>query len=216
MNLKVFWSFLLFFFSSALVFAQALDGTDKTFFTSIDKFESEVSTSAGAAHTKLDTLLEWYKLGAPLSFSDFRGYYSGRCFRRSSPNSARNSMIGYLDFGSYGPGFDDVKIFAIRNLSQSADYFDNGEQAQSNIKLFEKIGNDGFDHISKIIQTPNLGYKYDHEPNGKFDEMFQYVTYNGYIVAKWTALVKRKYGKEGILNPGDTIGSCYYFKKLGE
>lgn len=216
MNLKTQCLFLLIFLSSTLVSAQALESANKSSSISIDHLVSEGISVKGASNSKLDTLLEWYNIGTPLSFSDFRGYYSGRCFRRSSPNSARNSMIGYLDFGSNGPGFDDVKIYAIRDLSKPANYYDKSEQAQLNIKLFEKIGHEGFDHISKMIQTPSLGYKFDAEPNGNFDEMFQYVSYNGYIIAKWTALIKQKYGKEGLLNPGDTIGSCYYFKKLGE
>lgn len=167
-----------------------------------------------ATKTRFDNLVEWFHQGTPLSFDQFRGFYSGRCFREMSKDNSGNAFLGYTqNTDDGGPGFpdQDEKVAAIV-ARDSADYFDDERAFQKNKRAFKQAILQAWNDISFPQESPTLSWTISRD--GRPDEKHEYVLFNGYIIDRWTALARRKYwGKP--YNPGDVLGMCYYFKKLG-
>lgn len=179
----------------------------------------EETLEPAADKTRMQTLVEWYNQGTPLSIAQFRGYYSGRCFQDARQDTAENSFLGYAQLSEGedpGPGFPSgqEKIFSIVAQNRSADYFDNESIFEENKKDMKQILANNWNNISFATENSTLSWSYDWEANGNMDEKHEYVAYNTYLVSRWTALLQQKYAGK-MRNPGDILGMCYYFKKMG-
>jgi len=216
--------------SSTLAFAQG----DLSVFN-ISVFSAAIETTADTplvdlplpqtGSTRLEALESWYNQGSPLTFAEFKGYYSGRCFSRSDKNKPMAAMIGYYSKESKnddaGPGFNEPnqpKIGGLLdfNSASSPTYFDDEANAETRKNELTSRNAAIYDNVSKYSESPTLSFTVDWEPNGNPDEKHELKAYKGYIVDRWTAQYRQKYGNHGVLNPGDTLFMCYFFKKLGE
>jgi hypothetical protein len=178
-----------------------------------------------AGSTRLDALESWFQQGTPLSFAEFKGYYSGRCFSRNDKNKPIAAMIGYFSDNSKhddaGPGFSEpnnpkIGGLADLNLSFAPNYFDDESKAEAQKNDLISKGLAISERVSHYIETPTLSYTFDWEPNGNPDEKHEFKAYNGYIIDRWSALITQSYGRQGAFKRGDTIFMCYFFKKLAE
>lgn len=181
-----------------------------------------VDTSAPGDANYFDTLLGWVAQSRPLSFQEMKGYYSGRCFLSNDKNKALASMLGYYERtvnGDPGPGLPSKREVRLGGLGWSgspSDAFDKDEDFIRNKADLKNAIIESWGKISEIEESPSLGYTFDWEPNRRPDEKHEFTMYGDYILEKWTALVRQRYGKGlGLKNPGDVLAMCYYFKKLG-
>lgn len=170
--------------------------------------------------TRMETLASWYSQGSALTFAQFQGFYSGRCFYAHKQNDPVNTLLGYIDLkkgdDNAGPGFPaghDYRIAAIVSADVNVN-FDSPDNFSNNKTSWINITTPLLNKFSVVHESPTLSYSFDWEPNGNPDENHQFVTYNSYIVEKWSAMFPQKYGDLGFKKPGETLGMCYYFKKL--
>lgn len=196
----------LFIILSALVIAQA----------NSPACANEIEIKTNESTTRFDTLADWHSKGRALTFAEFKGFYTGRCFYAHRKDNPVNAFIGYTSKGQAndpGPGFPSEFKLGVINYGngQPANYFDKGDY----IADFNRAIRSDWNKISSFTEDPTLSYMVDWEANGNQDEKRELVIYNGYIIEKWTALIKQRYGELGVKNPGDVLLICYYFKQVG-
>lgn len=167
--------------------------------------------SSGPAAKRLtyfESLLSWYEQGRPVTFAEIKGYYSGRCFRRTSMDYAQPAMLGYFDSGS-GPAFGEYKMSTTFN-SENADYFDDPKDAQRLIEIF--FGpNDASPGLSALDESPTLHYFYWTSAENPFVEKHEFRSFNGLLIENWTAIPRTKSSKK---DASHYQIMCYFFNKL--
>lgn len=173
-----------------------------------------------AKMTRLQTLAEWYSQGRPLTFMQFKGFYSGRCFYVNNPSEAKNVMTGYVSLhegnDNAGPGFPSTNYYKMSVIMSNSptENFDDEAKFAANKSILMNLTLESIKKFSDIKESPTLSFSYDWEGNGNPDENHEFVTYNEYLVEKWTAMYPQNYGDMGYKKPGELLGMCYYFKKL--
>ncbi len=161
--------------------------------------------TSGTSH--FDRLGEAFDNAASAQESDVLGWTSGRCFSKSTPNRARNSLIaGFTDSDLVGPGLTQRhKYSIIQSHSARANDFDNF------------IDNDP----DRVEPVENL-IKNEAEPSTQEDgSLVAYFSSNTrWNVRKGTIGLESdtEYLLLGISYPDGTNVTpyCYYFKKIRE
>lgn len=209
-------------------FAQASEGISamnlesSTLETSADVLNMSSDISATTS-SRFNTVLSWFSQGHAMRFADFKGFHAGRCFARNNQDKPLAAMIGYYQertSSDAGPGFIEQNPPKIQgllgNYAIAPEFFDNEASFERNKADFNLKVPAVFAKTSNYVEYPTLSFTFDWENNGNPDERHEFVTYQNYIIQKWTAAFPQKYGDFGRLTPGDVIYMCYYFKKLGE
>ncbi len=178
-----------------------------------------MSCSALASATYFERLASMHARGSRLTFKEFKGFYSGRCFNSYQPDRPIGAMLGYMqssaDATEVGPGLSrpiEYKVSAIVEGGSTPGRFDNNFPA--NKQVYDRIIKRMLVNVSSYVESPTLSFTTDWEPDGRPDIGDELVTYQNYIIEKATALIAQNYQQHGFKKPGEVLYMCYYFKKL--
>lgn len=171
---------------------------------------SEVSPRKG--RSGLDTLIDWYAYGTPINFAQLKGYWAGRCFMVNEKDKAVGTLLGY---GSKNSRPGPIKMGAIPAPSNKTDYYDNPANLAAGKQDLADFLTKTWDHLTNVTDAPTANYSVDADANGVLDEKHEFVRYSSFVIHKWSALVAGNYDEVGPKNPGDLLGMCYYFRRVG-